>query len=838
MGRQPYLVRPMWLANVMSGMVALLCVSVSQGQTTSITSSGLNTQVAVGGIDQAGRQNYNITGGIRPGNGTNLFHSFGDFSVGTNNVARFLNDSGLATNNILSRVTGGHVSNIFGEINTANFPNANLYLINPAGVVFGATASLNVSGSVYVSTADYLRLADGLRFNATPGPQDAILSQAPVVAFGFLNPHPKPITVQGATLETRVVQAGPPGALHAVGTTLSLVGGDIRVSGSTLKAPSGQVQMVSVSSRGEVQPDSATSLQRAENGHITLTDSVIETNPQPSIGGRGIIIRGGQLVMDNSSIRSVGESSRGNGGSITVSVSDKVYAENSSIASGAVEGAGAVVSVISGQTIRLVNSTVESNGASPFGRPGSVELSAPTVSINASNVSASAIRSSPGGSGQEGTVTVQADRLRIENGSQVNVTADFRPGKVVLNATDTVTIDSSTIDVSLGRGGGGTGGNISIAAGHDVRLDNARLRADFIPNANSHSGGNGGNIVIDAGRTYVSQAGSMTTVSGDGNGGNIVVQAGEQLRADGTLMDVRALGATGNGGTISLQAGEQVHLQDNIAMASAGGAGTGGRIAYESTSVQLQNSRAVSTLETGIGGRVDIHTEGTASLIESSLDVTAGGKIGGVGHHAGSINIQAGNDIRLLSTRFTAANIGAGYGGNIGLYAGGNVLVDHSVLNAEARGGEWGGILIAAYGSARILNGSLLTVSNNGVGPGGELAIATGRTFVGQDSSFLARTGEGHGGFIRISAPESLRLANSFVDTSVGGSAASVGGRIQLASDTVRLENSQVKSNASHGTGGSVTIQTNHLQSNDLSVVEAVSFGGGTNGTVSIEPWP
>src|SRR5688500_13086601 len=141
-----------------------------------ISSSGLNTQVAPGSIDPLGRQNFDITGGTRPGSGPNLFHSFGDFSVGTTDVARFLNDSGLATSNILSRVTGGNVSTIFGEIQTTSFPGANLYLINPAGVVFGPAASLNVSGSVKISTADYLRLSDGVRFNAVPGPQDALLS--------------------------------------------------------------------------------------------------------------------------------------------------------------------------------------------------------------------------------------------------------------------------------------------------------------------------------------------------------------------------------------------------------------------------------------------------------------------------------------------------------------------------------------------------------------------------------------------------------------------------------------------------------------------------------------
>ncbi len=178
---------------------------------------------------------YDITGGTRPGNGTNLFHSFGQFSVGTNDVARFANDSALPTTNILSRVTGGQPSNIYGNISTTGFRGANLYLINPAGVLFGPTASLNVSGSVTVSTADYLRLADGLRFNAIPAPQDALLSQAPVVAFGFLNSNPRPITVQGATLDTH--EASP--TANEPHRSLSLVGGNINLSGATVKAAGG-----------------------------------------------------------------------------------------------------------------------------------------------------------------------------------------------------------------------------------------------------------------------------------------------------------------------------------------------------------------------------------------------------------------------------------------------------------------------------------------------------------------------------------------------------------------------------------------------------------------------
>ena len=112
-----------------------------------ITSSGLNTQIS-GPISVGGQTQFNITGGTRPGGGTNLFHSFGNFNVPNNNVANFLNNSGLPTSNILGRVTGGNVSNIFGTIQTSGFGNANLFLMNPAGFLFGPNATVNVGGMV------------------------------------------------------------------------------------------------------------------------------------------------------------------------------------------------------------------------------------------------------------------------------------------------------------------------------------------------------------------------------------------------------------------------------------------------------------------------------------------------------------------------------------------------------------------------------------------------------------------------------------------------------------------------------------------------------------------
>ena len=93
-----------------------------------ITQSGLNTRVSDPFLTAGGKTQYDITGGTRTG--TNLFHSFGDFNVPTNNIANFLNTpiNGVLpnTSNILGRVNGGNPSVIFGMIQTTNFGNPNL----------------------------------------------------------------------------------------------------------------------------------------------------------------------------------------------------------------------------------------------------------------------------------------------------------------------------------------------------------------------------------------------------------------------------------------------------------------------------------------------------------------------------------------------------------------------------------------------------------------------------------------------------------------------------------------------------------------------------------------
>jgi filamentous hemagglutinin family protein len=252
-----------------------------------------------------------ITGGTTIDNGdrANLFHSFDQFTVGRGDTAQFLNTTpSLHIDSILSRVTGGKPSSIFGTIDTMSYPGANLFLMNPAGIVFGPNATLHVGGSVALTTADYLRIAqaDGSSagiFRADPRatPQ---LSIAPVAAFGFLGDNPAVIEVQKSAL---TIQPG---------QSISLIGGNITIQAGILaetadplppaSAPGKQVYIASVASPGEILaatlvPTANIDGQTPEMfGAVTISQgSKIDTSNND---GGTIRIRGGQLIVDDAEI--------------------------------------------------------------------------------------------------------------------------------------------------------------------------------------------------------------------------------------------------------------------------------------------------------------------------------------------------------------------------------------------------------------------------------------------------------------------------------------------------------------------------------------------------------
>ena len=177
-----------------------------------------------------------------------------------------------------------------------------VYLGNPAGVVFGPTASLSVGGSVHVSTADYLRFSDGAKVFSNVSPNPSVLTAASPAAFGFLGPTPAGITI---------TQNQPAGTL-LVGSssnpqTLSLIGGPIQINGSILLVQHGRIQIASVASAGEVIPSAAGQPPALDVGSFSQLGEInLSNRANPTVssssGGGTILIRGGKLVMTDSKI--------------------------------------------------------------------------------------------------------------------------------------------------------------------------------------------------------------------------------------------------------------------------------------------------------------------------------------------------------------------------------------------------------------------------------------------------------------------------------------------------------------------------------------------------------
>ncbi|PMB02945.1 hypothetical protein CEN49_24490, partial [Fischerella thermalis CCMEE 5273] len=171
---------------------------------------------------------FEITGGTQAG--SNLFHSFRQFSVPNGSEAFFKNSGNINIVNIINRVTGGSVSNIDGLIKE-NY-GANLILINPSGINFGSNAQLSIGGSFLGSTASSLKFADGTEFSATDIQNSSLLTISVPVGLQF-GENPAAINVQGQghnlSVESQIFSPFTRGETAGLqvqpGQTLALVGG-------------------------------------------------------------------------------------------------------------------------------------------------------------------------------------------------------------------------------------------------------------------------------------------------------------------------------------------------------------------------------------------------------------------------------------------------------------------------------------------------------------------------------------------------------------------------------------------------------------------------------------
>ena len=332
----------------------------------------IQTDGSLGLAQKLNGPNYMIDEGLGKRAGNNLFHSFSEFNINQGESATFRGANEIA--NVISRVTGGRLSTIDGFLKS-EIKNANFYLINSAGVLFGPNASLSINGSFHTSTADYVRFGDADLFYSKPL-QGEILSTAAPAAFGFFGLPQGNITVAGSQLNMDE-QA-----------TFSLSGGEITLTdGASIYVPQGQIDVVSVNSAGETVFSTSAGYQNPTvSAFAKLNDVNIVNHSELNVDGEGggrVVIRGGQLVLEDSvlSARTKGDRD-GRGVDIVTDRFDFVRSRLDTTTMGI--GNAGEIRTMANQVNVLGEVAIEAVAVLPENN-GTIDLSSPELTLNGFN---------------------------------------------------------------------------------------------------------------------------------------------------------------------------------------------------------------------------------------------------------------------------------------------------------------------------------------------------------------------------------------------------------------------------------------------------------------------
>jgi filamentous hemagglutinin family protein len=843
------------MLNLRSAFYLLILVNCSNSWSEVTLDGSLGRAGALSGPD------YQITEDLGQRAGSNLFHSFGQFNLQSAESATFSGNP--AIQNVISRVTGGSPSSIDGALRST-IPNANLYFLNPAGVFFGPNASLDVQGSFHVSTADYLGLADGTRFSTGLPNTNQVLTSALPEAFGFLGDNPGNITLAQAELEV------------PNGKSLSIIGGDIDFVGGQLIAPAGRIDLVSVSSKGEVvRQDNDLSLNGFNQlGKIELTQSAkVDTSGE---GGGAIFIRGGELTLKESDVLS---NTLGANAGKTIDIllpQGMLEMRNGSRIGATSDGAGKGSDLqINAQTIFLSRDGSEfttglNSQSLSTGDGGDIEVTTESLEVvNGAEISAKTFDA-----GNGGNVLLKADSVGLSGDGADNSTGLFTTTTGSSGNAGDLTIQSNSLDVDAGAriatitDGSGTGGSLLIEAGEislsgsgtvvfagatkaatgdskgiTIKTDSLEVRNGALIDTLSVSTSDGANLLIEAGSILLTGDGfeSGTGIRGGsnhlGNAGKVTLIAENVEILNGAAVSTLALG-TGKGGDILVTAGN-ILIAGGFLFSDAllDPSGDAGNIIIQADNLELRSG-------TGVSNTTDISRDRLAGITSStngtgnSGDITIeAGKILVTGSKTGILtttsDIGNAGDVTLITdnlelsngTRVATSTNASGIGGNLLVTAGNVVLSDSSLLAGTTTdsSGNAGKVIINAD-NLELRDGSIITTSTLGTGAGGDLLVTAGNILLisgGNLNSLAGRDNSGNAGNIIIKA-DNLEMRDG-----------------TGTSNATEISRNRVTgiSSATGGTGnaGDVTIVAANLDIRDGADISANTFGVGKGGDISIE---
>jgi filamentous hemagglutinin family protein len=814
-----------------------------------------------------------INGGARRGG--NLFHSFGEFNVDAGRAAYFTNPDGVG--NILTRVTGVNRSNILGTLGVLG--NANLFLINPNGIFFGANASLDVRGSFLGSSANSLLFDNGFEFSATNPQAPPLLTVNIPIGLRFRD-NPGEIRVQGLGQTNGLGGAANsfdnPTLQVPVGENLTLVGGNVSLDGGVLQATGGRVQLGGLTAAGTVgiNPNGTLSFpDGVARGDVSLTNRAGINVIANQLGGGSIDINARNIGISGLSLLSAGIAENlgtvnNPAGNIALNATGETRIDQSRIEdnvnSGTIANSGNI-GITTGSFV-LTNQAQLDTSNSGQGQSGDINIKADSVLLDDA-----VLQTSNAGQGNAGDITVQAkDTISLANfsfilsnvGSRQGVPANGNVGNILLDARVVSLTDTSQLQTRFFANAQGNPGSVSIRARESVSFtgQNTGIFADVVPGGL----GDGSNIEILAGSVFLDNARLQASNAGQGNAGNVTVQAKDTISLANrsfifsNVGNGQGVAANGNVGNILLDARvvsltDTSQLQTRFFANAQGNPGSVSIRARESVSFTGQNSGIFADVVPGglgDGSNIEI-LAGSVFLDNARLQASNAGQ-----GNAGDITVQAKDTISLANRSFIFSNVGNGQGvaarGDVG-----NILLDARVVSltdtsqlqagffANAQGNP-GSVSIRARESVSFTgqnSGIFANVDSGGLGDGSDVQISA-ESFSLKDGAVLVTTnaGRGNGGDIAINVG-SLSLTNGSVirsNTFGQGNAGNVNIQARNLVEVLGTEepgtNSSISANVSTGaTGnaGDLTIETKKLVIIS-SQVGSTTSGKGNAGNVRI----
>jgi filamentous hemagglutinin family protein len=650
-------------------LTALTCLVLAAPAGAQVTADGtLGTTVT-----PSGATTYTITGGQFQGS-TTLLQSFGDFSLpNTTDTAHF--DLGNASyggaangvNTVIGRVTGGNLSTINGQIQLTGGNAPDLFLINPSGIVFGAGASLNVPGSFVASTAENVLFANNVAFGIGNTPSPLLTITAPT---GLqLGNNPTAITVQGSGYALTaingvapLIQAPSTSTLGVTsGQTLALVGGELNLTGATLAAPQGRVELGSATGLVSLNSISQGYELSYSNGQV-FSDIQLSQKSLLNVSGTtnsgAVQIQGRQVQFADGSL--IFSSNPGNlaAGDIHIQASESIdiigTTADGSIRSGIRNeslnaGTGSNITIVAPRLTLQQGAGINDN-AFNNASGGSIQVNVTNVELSGSSVinptGVTSLTTSVRGTGSAGDISVTGDRLVVSDGAALStITFGSSPsGQVTIRNTETIVqgdnpagLYSNISAITYGTGSAQTltldtarlqilnGGGVVTTSFVDGEAGDLNISATDSIQIRGRSQANNSTInsaVIDPGPLLRAFFGLPNSLTGDA--GNVRVTTPNLILADGGTVSVTNQG-TGNGGTVAITA-NTVHLDRQGSIQAQTASGDGGNLALRlRDGLIMRNESVISATAGGIGdgGNITINAPVIAGFENSDIIANA-----------------------------------------------------------------------------------------------------------------------------------------------------------------------------------------------------------------------